>query len=121
MDSASSPFSRTRTRVLFSAPVTITVGQEQHSYRSAYDISMNGVFVRTIRPLSSGLRARFAVHLAVGMRKEAIKGECEVVRVVSLDDGLSGENPGPGMGLKFIELEEDGGAELYQLIRHNSL
>jgi len=114
------PFSRTRTRVRFAAPVTLTVGLAEHAYRSAYDISMNGVFVSTIRPLLSGTRARFTVLLQVGMRRETIEGECEVVRVVSLDDGLSGENPGPGMGLKFLELKEDNGEKLYQVIRHNS-
>ncbi|MDH5511108.1 MAG: PilZ domain-containing protein [Nitrospinota bacterium] len=120
MDSAPGPFSRTRTRIPFAAPVTLTVGLAEHTYRSAYDISMNGVFVSTVRPLSSGTRARFAILLRVGMRQEAIEGECEVVRVVSLDDGLSGENPGPGMGLKFLELKEGNGEKLYQLIRHNS-
>jgi len=110
---------RRHPRVWFNTTVTLDTDGKTYTYDRSSDISMNGVFVKTARPLPLGARARFSLLLSVGMRKEEIKGKCEVVRVVSLDDGLSEDTPGPGMGLKFIFLEDESSALLYQVIRHN--
>jgi len=120
MTAPSGPFSRSRVRIHFTAPVTLYTPEEDRAYDGCCDLSMNGLFIRTARPMALGTRARFTIHLAAGMRHQSIEGECEVVRVEPVDDGLSGENPGPGMGLKFLDLEEGHAEILYQLIRQNS-
>ncbi len=110
---------RLRKRVPFETSITIEYGGESVTYRQTYDISMNGVFVRTAKPLPVGLKGSFVITLSVGMRNDRIVGRCEVVRSVSIDDGLSEEDPGLGMGLKFIKLEPDSSIMLYQIIRYN--
>jgi hypothetical protein len=114
------PFSRAAARVPFTAPVTLMAGETAHRYPGMYDISVNGALIRTVRPLPPGALASFSIHLAVGMRKETIEGQCQVVRVISVDDGLCGEEPGPGMGIKFLELAGGGAGFLHRLILHNS-
>lgn len=59
------------------------------------------------------------MQLSMGMRTDCITGQCEVIREVSLDDGLSEEDPGPGIGLKFTELEPESSRKLFQVIRYN--
>ncbi len=106
-------------RVGFETTISLEVGDKTYNYDRTYDVSMNGIFVSTAQPLDLGVTARFVMKLAVGMRNEEIKGSCLVVRTISFDDGLSGETPGPGMALKFTDLDDDSGAMLYQIIRHN--
>lgn len=110
---------RSRSRVHFETKITVEAGGESHVYQRTHDLSMNGVFVKTVKPLPLGTRGRFALTLSAGMRQEIIKGVCEVARVVPLDDGLSESEHGPGMGLKFIELEPESSRMLYMVIRHN--
>lgn len=110
---------RERSRVRFEASITLAHGDRELVYNRTHDISMNGVYVLTAKPLPLGTGADFQLTLGVGMRRDVIKGRCEVVRVVSLDDGLSGETPGPGMGLKFTEIEPDSSVTLYRIIRLN--
>lgn len=110
---------RGRSRVHFETRVTVETGGESHVYQRTHDLSMNGVFVKTVKPLPLGARGRFALTLSAGMKQEVIKGVCEVARVVSLDDGLSESEQGPGMGLKFVELEPESSRMLYMVIRYN--
>jgi len=110
---------RNRRRVGFETTISLKIGDKTYNYDRTYDISMNGVFVSTAQPLDLGVEARFVMKLAVGMRSEMIKGSCLVVRTISFDDGLSGETPGPGMALKFTDMDDDSSAMLYQIIRHN--
>lgn len=110
---------RERARVHFESSIVLTHDGRELAYQRTHDISMNGVYVLTAKPLPLGLEAGFELTLSVGMRQDVIKGRCEVVRVVSLDDGLSEEAPGPGMGLKFTEIEPDSSVTLYRIIRLN--
>lgn len=110
---------RYRLRVPFETTITLEHGGKSLTYNRTHDVSMNGVYVRTAQPLPVGIRAAFRMILAVGMRHETIVGECEVARSVSLDDGLSEEEPGPGMGLKFVSLEPESSETLFNIIRYN--
>lgn len=112
---------RVRPRVEFETRITLEHEGESLTYQRTSDVSMNGVFVRTAKPLPIGAKGAFTMTLSVGMRKEDIKGQYEVVRLVSLDEGLSDTERGPGMGLKFLELEPDSSTLLFQVIRHNQL
>ena len=110
---------RLRPRVNFETKITLEVGGKDYTYQHTHDVSMNGVFVSTAKPLPVGTAGAFTLTLSVGMRREAIKGLFEVVRVVSLDEGLSDTERGAGMGLKFKELEPESSRLLYNVIRYN--
>jgi len=110
---------RSRARVPFETTITLEHGGQSLTYNRTHDVSMNGVYVRTAQPLPVGIRAAFRMVLAVGMRHETITGECVVARSISLDDGLSEEEPGPGMGLKFISLDPESSETLFNIIRYN--
>ena len=114
-----SDYKRKRSRVHFETSISLFLDDQIKTYQRTYDVSMNGVFVKTATAVELGTACKFHLTLSVGMRKEIIKGECEVVRIVSMDDGLSEELPGPGMALKFIELEPESSELLFQIIRHN--
>jgi len=110
---------RLRKRVPFETTITIEYDDKTVEYKHSYDISMNGVFIRTGQTLPVGTRGSFTMKLSMGMRAEWITGQCEVIRSVSLDDGLSEEDPGPGIGVKFIDLEPESSRKLYHVIRYN--
>jgi len=110
---------RNRARVAFETKIIIETGGESHLYQRTHDVSMNGVFVLTAKPMPIGTKGKFVMTLSVGMRQEDIKGDFEVVRVVSLDEGLSDTERGAGMGLKFTFLEPDSSELLFQVIKYN--
>lgn len=110
---------RRQKRVPFTAPIRLTHDDETVEYPKTGDLSMKGVFVQTVRPLPVGTVGRFALLLEAGMRQECIEGAFEVVRVVSVDDGFSEDENGPGMAVKFKEIGDDSSLLLYEVVRHN--
>jgi len=110
---------RLRRRVPFETTITIEYDDKTVEYKQSYDISMNGVFIKTGQTLPVGTRGVFTLKLSMGMRSEWITGQCEIIRSVSLDDGLSEEDPGPGIGVKFTDLDPESSKKLYQVIRYN--
>jgi hypothetical protein len=110
---------RTRGRVPFTTEIVVANEGAPVVYKRTHDVSMNGVFVSTAKPLPMGARGEFSIVLSAGMHKEKINGLYEVVRVISVDDGLSDPKNGPGMGLKFSELEPESSELLYNLIQYN--
>ncbi|MBF0291981.1 MAG: PilZ domain-containing protein [Nitrospinae bacterium] len=110
---------RTRNRVPFTTEIVVNHEGKALVYKRTHDISMNGVFVSTAKPLKMGVKGEFSIILSAGMRKEKINGMYEVVRIISVDDGLSDPKTGPGMGLKFTGLEPESSELLYNLIQHN--
>lgn len=110
---------RTRNRVPFITEISVTNKGKALVYKRTHDVSMNGVFVSTAKPLPMGAKGEFSIVLSAGMRREKISGLYEVVRVISIDDGLSDPKTGPGMGLKFSELEPESSELLYNLIQYN--
>ncbi len=110
---------RIRNRVPFTTEIVVNYQDEALTYKRTHDVSMNGVFVSTAKPLPMGVKGEFSIVLSAGMRKEKINGLYEVVRIVSVDDGLSEPKTGPGMGLKFTGLEPESSELLYNLIQYN--
>lgn len=110
---------RERARVHFETRLVAEYGGKTQIFQRTFDVSMNGVFVKTAKPFPLNASFRFALILSFGMRREEIKGICEVVRVVSIDEGLSEAERGPGMGLKFSNLDAGSGEILFHLIRYN--
>lgn len=110
---------RRRRRVPFETTIVIEYDGKTVKYDQTYNISMNGVFIKTGKTLPVGTRGAFIMHLSMGMRTDSIAGQCEVIRSVCLDDGLSEEDPGPGIGLKFTSLEPESSRKLFQVIRYN--
>ncbi len=111
---------RLRSRIDFVGLLILTHDGKDIEYTNTHDISMNGVFAMTAKPLPIGTEGRFRFVLSAGMRQETIVGRYEVVRVVGLDDGFTKENPGPGMGLKFLDFEDDSSELLFNVIRYNN-
>ncbi|VAX15892.1 hypothetical protein MNBD_NITROSPINAE02-1274 [hydrothermal vent metagenome] len=110
---------RRRKRVHFETKITLLFEQKEYVFQRTFDVSMNGIFVKTVKPLPMGAIMPFKMTLSVGMRREEVKGRCEVVRIVSLDDGLSDSERGAGMGLSFIEIDPDSSEILYNIVRYN--
>jgi hypothetical protein len=110
---------RIRGRVPFTTEIVVNHEGEALLYKRTHDVSMNGVFVSTAKPLPMGTKGEFSIVLSAGMRKEKINGMYEVVRIISVDDGLSDPKTGPGMGLKFTGLEPESSELLYNLIQYN--
>lgn len=110
---------RRRKRVHFETSIIIEYDGKSVEYKQTYNISMNGVFIKTGQTLPVGVCGVFTMNLSMGMRSESITGRCKVIREVSLDDGLSEEDPGPGIGLKFLDLDPESSRKLFQVIRYN--
>jgi hypothetical protein len=118
-DSGKEDTKRIRNRIPFITEIVVTNEGKALAYKRTHDISMNGVFVSTAKPLPMGAKGEFSIVLSAGMRKEKINGLYEVVRVISVDDGLSDPKTGPGMGLKFTGLEPESSELLFNLIQYN--
>lgn len=110
---------RLRPRVPFKTHIVLESAGEEFEYTRTFDVSMNGVYVSTVKPLSMGTTGEFVLTLSVGMRKEPITGRYEVIRVMSMDDGLSDRERGPGMGVKFTMLEPESSEFLFNIVRYN--
>ncbi len=110
---------RRQKRVHFTTRILLTHQKTVTEYPKTSDISMNGVFVRTVRPLALGSTGRFTLILEAGMRQERIEGDYEVVRVVSVDDGFSDDETGAGMAVKFAAIEPESSLLLYEVVRYN--
>lgn len=112
-------YRRGQIRVPFETSIELNYNGENTVYKRTHDVSMNGIFVSTANPLPKDGVGKFNMMLGVGMRKENILGEFRVVRVVTLDEGLSDEKPTAGMALRFEKFEAESGETLFQLVRHN--
>ncbi|MBI5813986.1 MAG: PilZ domain-containing protein [Nitrospinae bacterium] len=110
---------RGRRRVRFLTEIEVESAGKSATYKRTHDVSMNGVFVSTARPLPIGTKGKFTLVLSAGMRKEKISGTYEVVRHVPIDEGLSDPDQGGGMGLKFVEIDPEGSELLFQVIQYN--
>ncbi|MBF0171571.1 MAG: PilZ domain-containing protein [Nitrospinae bacterium] len=110
---------RRQKRVPFTARIVLSHPGGETEYPRTVDISMKGVFVRTVRPLPLGTAGRFALLLEAGMRRERIEGAYEVVRVVPVDDGFSDAETGAGMAVKFGAVDPESSLLLYDVVRYN--
>jgi type IV pilus assembly protein PilZ len=88
------------------------VASDTFLFASITNISEMGIFVRTTDPLVKGSRVRltFSPPGAEGFKLEGTVAWINPVR----DDG---DNPNPGMGIKFINLQLEERERLVEVIR----
>ncbi|AKV01719.1 hypothetical protein AKJ09_08382 [Labilithrix luteola] len=81
-------------------------------YASITNISEMGIFVRTTEPLKIGtkLRLSFAPPGAEGFKLEGAVAWVNLLRA-------NGDNPNPGMGIRFVNLQLEQRERLVEVIR----
>lgn len=91
-------------------------------YASIANISALGIFVRTESPLQAGtqLTLRFSLRgAAVGLVAEGVGDELVLRGSVQWVNHVrpGGDNPNPGMGIRFIDLTPDERERLVEAVR----
>lgn len=88
------------------------IASDTFLFASITNISAMGIFVRTTDPLKTGTRLRltFAPPGAVGFQLEGTVAWVNDVRP-------DGDNPNPGMGIRFINLKPEERERLVEVIR----
>jgi type IV pilus assembly protein PilZ len=88
------------------------VASDTFLFASITNISEMGIFVRTTEPLRTGMRLRlvFAPPSAESFQLEGTVAWVNPVR-------SNGDNPNPGMGIKFINLKLEQRERLVEVIR----
>ncbi|MGO8995057.1 MAG: TIGR02266 family protein [Polyangiaceae bacterium] len=88
------------------------VADDTFLYASIANISQMGIFVRTIEPLEIGTRMNltFAPPGYEPFKLEGVVAWVNPLRV-------GGDNPNPGMGIRFIDLTLDQRESLVEVIR----
>jgi type IV pilus assembly protein PilZ len=81
-------------------------------YASISNISAMGIFVKTLEPLTLGTRVSLSF---APPGYEAFKMAGEVAWINRVRD--NGDNPNPGMGIRFIELSPESRERLVDVIR----
>jgi len=102
--------SRRPDRVAVSLPVWCEGGGVHATLRTK-NLSASGLFLKTDRPLAPGERLDIRFSLPVeGMARVPIAGVCEVVRRVQAagPPGVAEADRIPGVGVRFLELPEEG-------------
>jgi type IV pilus assembly protein PilZ len=88
------------------------VASDTFLYAAITNISEMGIFVRTTDPLKVGTKLRLAF---APPGAEAFKLEGAVAWINPLRD--NGDNPNPGMGIRFVDLQPDERERLVSVIR----
>ncbi len=88
------------------------VASDTFLFASITNISEMGIFVRTIDPLKVGTRMRLSF---APPGAEAFKLEGAVAWINPVRD--NGDNPNPGMGIRFVNLQADERERLVDVIR----
>jgi type IV pilus assembly protein PilZ len=88
------------------------VAEDTFLYASIANISQMGIFVRTVDPLAVGTRLMLSFSPP---GHEAFKLEGVVAWVNKVRPG--GDNPNPGMGMKFVSLALEDRERLVEIIR----
>jgi type IV pilus assembly protein PilZ len=81
-------------------------------YASITNISQFGIFVRTMEPLSIGTHCQLRFS-PPGMGPFALAGQVQWVNPIR----ALGDNPNPGMGVRFTDLTHDDRERLVEVIR----
>jgi type IV pilus assembly protein PilZ len=107
------PASNRRTHDRFEVTWSVDlVADDTFLYASIANISQMGIFVRTTDPLVVGTKLMMSFSPP---GYETFKLEGVVAWVNTLKPG--GDNPNPGMGVKFIDLALDNRERLVEIIR----
>ena len=88
------------------------VAADTFLFASITNISEMGIFVRTTEPLETGTRLRLTFS-PPGSESFQLEGTVAWVNAVRAD----GDNPNPGMGIKFIHLKPEQRERLVEVIR----
>jgi type IV pilus assembly protein PilZ len=88
------------------------VADDTFLYASIANISQMGIFVRTIEPLEIGTRMNLA-FAPPGYESFNLEGAVAWVNPVR----AGGDNPNPGMGIRFVGLTLDQRERLVEVIR----
>jgi type IV pilus assembly protein PilZ len=88
------------------------VASDTFLYASITNISEMGIFVRTTEPLPVGMRLKLAFE-PPGHEPFKLDGQVTWINPVR----ANGDNPNPGMGIRFMGLELDDRERLVEVIR----
>ena len=88
------------------------VAEDTFLYASIANISEMGIFVRSEKPLALGARV-LLTFAPPGHEAFRLAGEVAWINPVRKD----GDNPNPGMGLRFIDLTPDNRERLVEVVR----
>jgi type IV pilus assembly protein PilZ len=88
------------------------VASDTFLFASITNISAMGIFVRTTQPLGKGTRLLLS-FAAPGARSFKLEGTVAWINVVRPD----GDNPNPGMGIRFINLRPEDRERLVDVIQ----
>ena len=88
------------------------VADDTFLYASIANISAMGIFVKTTDPLALGTRLVLS-FAPPGLRAVQARGQVAWINAVRAD----GDNPNPGMGVRFVNLRPDERERLVEVIR----
>lgn len=88
------------------------VADDTFLYASIANISAMGIFVKTVDPLAVGMRLLLS-FAPPGYEPFKLEGEVAWINAVRPD----GDNPNPGMGVRFVNLRPDDRERLVEVIR----
>jgi type IV pilus assembly protein PilZ len=88
------------------------VAEDTFLYASIANISAMGIFVKTVDPLPVGTRL-VLTFAPPGYESFKLEGQVAWINAVR-DDG---DNPNPGMGVRFVNLQPDERERLVEVIR----
>ncbi len=88
------------------------VADDTFLYASISNISAMGIFVRTTDPASVGTRLMLAFE-PPGYESFKLEGQVAWINAVRPD----GDNPNPGMGVRFVNLRPEDRERLVEVIR----
>jgi type IV pilus assembly protein PilZ len=88
------------------------IAEDTFLYASITNISAMGIFVKTTEPLTVGTRLIMA-FLPPGAEPFKLEGEVAWINALRPD----GDNPNPGMGVRFVNLRPDDRERLVEVIR----
>jgi type IV pilus assembly protein PilZ len=88
------------------------IAEDTFLYASIANISAMGIFVKTVDPLPVGTRLVLS-FAPPGYEPFKLEGEVAWINPVRAD----GDNPNPGMGLRFVNLRPDDRERLVEIVR----
>jgi type IV pilus assembly protein PilZ len=88
------------------------VADDTFLYASIANISEMGIFVRSLEPLALGTKVSLA-FAPPGHEPFKLAGEVAWINPVRAD----GDNPNPGMGVRFIDLTPENRERLVEVVR----
>jgi len=88
------------------------IADDTFLYASIANISAMGIFVKTIEPLAIGTRLMLTFE-PPGYEPFKLQGEVAWINALRED----GDNPNPGMGVRFVDLRPEDRERLVEVIR----